>query len=128
MLPALMMQSSVEYLNSFRRVMSRYFSSAKYIVPHDHEAMYAYKCGLYEQCFHLSQESIDLLLYTLRHRLLHEAISERPDLLLLMDDDYLSLIGLARLCGVLSENSPQTMAEIIHQLALSMYLLVQSRL
>ena len=121
-----MIQSSVEFLNSFRRVMSCDYSSALGIVPRDYEALYAYKCGLYEQCFHLSRESVDFLLYNECNRNALVLIFEKSDLLLLMDDDYLSLIGLARLCGVFDIDPLE--GENLMQLILSMYLLVQSKL
>ena len=60
----LMIKSSVEYLNSFRRVMPRDFIPFCDILPPDYEAMYAYKCGLYEKCFRLSQESVDFVKYS----------------------------------------------------------------
>ena len=67
-LPVLMIQSSVEYLHSFRRVMSRDYGSVHAIVPRDYEAMYAYKCCLYEQCFRLSQDNVDFVVCTKSRR------------------------------------------------------------
>ena len=51
---------------------------------------------------------------------------DESDLLLLMDDDCLSLISLARLCGVFDINP--LIIEPVTQLTMSMYLLVQSKL
>ena len=78
--------------------MSRDYNSVRDIVTCDYKAMYAYKC---EQCIHLSQEIVDLLLYTECRRVACVLRVEKSDLLLLMDDDCLSLISLARPCGVL---------------------------
>jgi len=47
-LSRLLIQQSVEYLTSFRRIMSRDYSLVCPIVSRDYEAMYAYKYGLYE--------------------------------------------------------------------------------
>ena len=47
------------------------------------------------------------------------------DLLLLMDDDCLSLIGLCSLAGVYDDESNN---EVVTQLSLSLYLLVQCKL
>ena len=46
-------------------------------------------------------------------------------MILMMDDDYLSLFGVARLC-ISNVNLPE--GEVVTQLTLSMYLLVQSKL
>ena len=125
-LSVLLIQTSVEYLNSFRRVMSHDYSSVLDIVPRDYQAMCAYKCGLYEQCFRLSQKSVDFLLYSDCIIFAHVLRTEGSDLLLLMDDDYLSLISLARLCGVFDMNPLD--GENVIQLTLLIYLLVQSKL
>ena len=81
------------------------------MVPRDYEAMYAYKCGLFEQCFRLSQESVDFLLYSESSRFAR-VLNDRSDLLLLMDDDYLSIYSLARLFDVFK-------SEIIENVSLS---------
>jgi len=88
--------------------------------------MYAYTCGLYEQCFQLSNENVDFLFDTEFNRITSTLTVKKSDLLLLLDDDCLSLISLARLCGVLDINPLS--AESVSQLTLSMYLLVQSKL
>ena len=106
--------------------MSREHTSVCDIVSLDYEAMYAYKCGLYEQCFRLSRESVDRLLYTKSSRITNVLNVRKSDLLSLTDDDCLSLIGLAKLCGVFDINPLG--GEHLNQLTLSMYLLVQSKL
>jgi len=99
--------------------MSRDYSSVCSMVTRDYEALYAYKCGLYEQCFRLSQEN--LLLYADSNRVARVLEVDESDLLLLLDDDSLSLISLARLCGVF-DIDPES-GEPVYQLTLSMYLL-----
>jgi hypothetical protein len=51
---------------------------------------------------------------------------KESDLLRLADDECLSLISLAKLCGTFDIDP--TMAEQVNQLTMSMYLLVQSKL
>jgi len=114
-LSRLLIKSSVEYLTSFRRVVTR-----------DYEAMCAYKCGLYEQCFHLSAENVDLLLYAERNRITSVFTVNVSNLFMLLDDECLSLISLSRLRGVF-DIDPQSV-ETVTQLTLSLYLLVQSKL
>jgi hypothetical protein len=58
----LLTQSAVEYLTAFRVLQSRDFSSVRHIVTNDFEAMYAYKCRLYEECFRLCEGNVDWLL------------------------------------------------------------------
>jgi hypothetical protein len=53
-----MIELSVQYLNSLRRVMSRDYMPGSGTIQRDDEMMYAYKCGLYEQCFRVSLEGI----------------------------------------------------------------------
>ena len=102
--------------------MSREHTSVCDIVSLDYEAMYAYKCGLYEQCFHSSQESVDFLAYTETNIISNVLMAEKSDLLLLMGDDCLSLISLARLCGVFYIDPLE--GEVVTQLIMLLYLLV----
>jgi len=106
--------------------MSRDYSSVCTIVSRDYQAMYAYKCGLYEQCFHLRDENVNFLLYDESNRKAGVLRVERSDLSLLLDDDCLPLLGLAILCGVNYIGALRT--ESVSQLTFSMYLLVQSKL
>jgi len=106
--------------------MSSDYSSVCSIVTHDYEALYAYKCGLYELCLHLSHENLVLLFCDDSNRVAGVLRVKKSDLLLLLDNDSLSLISLARLCGVFYID-PES-SESVYQLTLSMYLLVQSKL
>jgi hypothetical protein len=55
----LLTRSAIEHLTAFRVSESRDFSSVRHIVTNDFEAMYAYKCHLYEECFRLCEENVD---------------------------------------------------------------------
>ena len=103
--------------------MSRDFSSVRQIVTSDFQAMYAYKYGLYEKCLSLCENNVVYLLPNSASRVV---IVEKSDLLHLMDDESLSLIGLAKLCGLFDINS--FILENVGQLPLSVYLLVQCKL
>ena len=122
-LRCLLMKSAVERLTAVRNVMSRDYSSVRTIATGDYEAMYAYKCGEYERCLHLCQQNINSLLgvteVTRSFRL------PFSDLLLLVDDDCLSLIGLCSLAGVYHDKYNN---DNVTQRCLSLYLLVQCKL
>jgi len=98
------------------------------IVTCDFEALYASKCGLYEQCFHLSEENVYFLLYAEGNRIASLLTVEKSDLLLMLDHDCLSLISLARLSGVFDRPKGPRSTEAVTQLTLSIYLLIQSKL
>jgi hypothetical protein len=55
-LSRLLVQCAVEHLTAFRVSESRDFSSVRNIVTNDFEAMYAYKCHLYEECFRICKK------------------------------------------------------------------------
>jgi hypothetical protein len=78
--------------------MSRDFSSVRNILRNDFEAIYAYKCHLYEECYRLCEENVDWLLHVEGKPATVFAVEE-SDLLRLADDECLSLISLAKLCG-----------------------------
>jgi hypothetical protein len=125
-LSRLLVQSAVEHLTAFRVSQSRDFSSVRHIVTNDFQAMYAYKCRLYEECFYLCEKKF----YWLQHVDIGATIYVfrvmKSDLLHLVDDECLSLIGLTKLCGIFDINPRET--ECVNQLTLLMYLLIQSKL
>jgi hypothetical protein len=119
-----LVEIAVENLTAFRLTMSRDFSSVRHIDTSDFQAMYAYKSGSYEQCLSLCEKNIVCLL--LQEVVIDVLRVKESDLLHLMDDESLSLIGLAKLCGVFDINTQET--EALSQLTLSVYLLVQCKL
>jgi len=84
--------------------------------------MYAYKCGEYERCLMLCQQNV----YQLFGRSYMKPTFHLPfsDLLLLLDDDCLALIGIAVLGGV-PDSHPHNS---VNQLTMSLYLAVQCQL
>lgn len=119
----LLVESAVENLTAFRLSMSRDFRFVGQIMTSDFQMMYAYKCGLYEKCFSLCENNVDCLL---RSSVIAVMRVKESDLLHLMDDESLSLISLAKLCGLFDINPEY--AEVVIQLTLSVYLLVQCKL
>ena len=108
--------------------MSRDFSSVGQIVTNDFQAMYAYKCGSDDKCLSLCENNV---VYLLRGSVAGVILVQMSDLLHLMDDESLSLIGLAKLCGLLDINLRQGNSpgiEFVSQLTLLVYLLVQCKL
>jgi hypothetical protein len=116
-------ESAVENLTAFRLSMSCHFSSIRQIVTSDFQAIYAYKRGLYEKCFTLCESNVVCLL---KGSVIPVMRMTESDLLNLLDNDSLSLIGLGKLFGVFDTNTKQT--ENVTQLTLSVYLLVQCKL
>ena len=106
--------------------MSRDFSSVRQIVTSDFQAMYAYKCGSYEKCLSLCENNVVCLLRSSFTRVIRAILVRNSDLLHLMDDESLSLIGLAKLCGVFDIKPLE--GENLSQLTLLVYLLVQCKL
>jgi hypothetical protein len=125
-LSKLLVQSAVELLTTFRESQSRDFSPVRNIVTSDFEAMYAYKCHLYEECFCICEKIVDRLLHVRANTFVAVFGVNESDLLHLVDDECLSLISLAKLCGVFDFDPMKI--EDVTQLTLSMYLLIQSKL
>ena len=122
-LRCLLMKSAVERLTRVRQAMSRDYSPVFTIVPTDYEAMYAYKCGEYEKCLQLCEQNVNKLQSIRELTLVCEVPS--TDLLLLMDDDCLSVIGLTvkpLKRGVIDYSN------MVTQKTISLYLLVQCKL
>ena len=124
-LRCLLMKSAIERLTAVRHVMSRDYNLFITMVTSDYDAMYAYKCGEYERCLHLCQQNVNSLLDVI-HATSSFALPS-TDLLLLMDDDCLSLVGLCVLGDVYNYGDGYQV-ECVSQLSLSLYLLVQCKL
>ena len=121
----LFMKSAVARLTAVRHVMSRDFSWFITMATSDFEALCAYKRGEYEHCLLLCQQSVNSFYGVTRVTTSFRLPS--TDLLLLMDDDCLSLVGLCVLGGVY-DNDDRYQSEYVTQLSLSLYLLVQCKL
>jgi hypothetical protein len=119
----LLMQSAVEHLTKARHVAALDYGPLANIIGSDYEAMYAYKCGEHERCNYLCQQNVFQLQNVTEQFPVFYVLSS--DLVLLADDDCLSLIGLTVFENV-AKLYPDTAC--VCQLTLSLYLLVQCQL
>jgi len=87
----LLQQSAVERLTAFRQLEAQEFSSLGRIVTTDFEALYAYECGEYQRSLKLSTQIVRTLIGA---KGMSRAFAY-PEFIQLMDDDIVSLIGLA---------------------------------
>jgi len=85
----------------------------------DFKVLYAYKCGHYEYCLQLSVHNAGELI---RLKKDNQGLYLYPELFPLLDDDIVSLIGLALLVNP-SQNSQEFC--MMTQLSLSLYLMTQ---
>jgi Mab-21 protein len=124
----LLMQFASEHLTAFRVVMSRDFRSTCPIVMSDFQAMYAYKRCLFEQCASLCESDLARLIREDNGIFTRVFLVRKTPLFYLVDDDCMSLIGLATLCGIFNDELVAVEIEAVVQLTLSLYLLIQSKL
>ena len=118
----LLQEAAVELLTAFRQLEARNFNFKATIVTEEFQALYAYKCGDYQQCFQLSIGNVYTLLYASYMR----DISTFPEFILLLDDDIVSLTALTLIvnpkCRWMNSSA------CISQLTLSLYLMAQCQL
>jgi len=121
-------KSSVEHLTRFRQLEARDFGSVATIVTTDFEALYAYKRGDYQQCLHLSAQSIEPLLSgPVAANTLLPRIFVLPEFIQLLDDDIVSLTALTLLANPGCRNDSLNYYSI-SQLTLLLYLMTQCQL
>jgi len=121
----LLQQSAVEYLTLFRHFEARELRSVAAIVATDFEALYAYKCGDYQRCLHLSMHSVLTLICEASFKL-SICVYILPEFIQLMDEDIVSLTGLTLL--VIPSCTKDIKHVAISQLILSLYLMTQCQL
>jgi len=121
----LLQKAAVEYLTTFRFREELEFGVAIAIVTTDYEALYAYKCDEYQRCLQLSKQNVHILIDDPCHSM--PRIYLFTVLIQLMDDDIVSLTGLALLVNPsCMEICPDYLA--INQLSLSLYLMSQCQM
>jgi len=121
-LAELLQQSAIEHLTTFRGFEAQEFSSALETVTTDFEALYAYKLGNYQRCLQLCTRNVRKLIGK-------EGISSVlpfPEFIQLMDDDIVSLFGLASIVDPSYKDSFYSCS--VHQLFLSLYLMAQCQM
>ena len=120
------MKSAVERLTRMRQAESRDYISFCIIVTTDYEAMYAYRCGEFEKCLQFCEKHVRKLQSTK----IATPVCNVPstDLLLLLDDKCMSLVGLTVvLVGHVNEPEAEP-TNFVCQITVSLYLLVQCKL
>jgi len=122
MLVELLQQSAVEHFTTCRELEARDFDL---VVTPDFKALYAFKPGQYQHCLQLSVRNVRTMIVNTYHCCLF--IPLPPELIQLMDDDIVSLIGLTALINQ-SPNSDFPLLVFIHQLTLSLYLMTQCQI
>jgi len=120
MLVELLQQSAVEHFATCRELEARDFAS--FVTP-DFQALYAYKCGQYQHCLQLSVRNVRTTIVNTYHCCLFVPLS--PEMIQLMDDDIVSLIGLTALINPSPSSGLPLQLVFIHQLSLSLYLMTQ---
>jgi len=124
----LLQQSAVEHLTACRKLEARDFGSLGHFVTSDFKALYAYKCGEYRDCLQLAAYNVNALIGGKRPCDVRAGVRVllRPELIQLMDDDIVSLLGLMMLVNQSHKSAPPRVA--ISQLSLSLYLMTQCQI
>jgi len=119
----LLQKSAVEHLTTFQKIQARDFASVATIVTTVFEALYAYKCGDYQQCLQkLSTQNVHP-----PFRLNAADVATLPEFIQLLDDDIVSLIALTLIVNPKCRNAGCVYV-CITQLTLSLYLMTQCQL
>jgi len=122
----LLQRSAVEHLTAFRQLEAQEFGSEFRIVTTDFEALYAYKCGEYQQCLQLSTQNVHTLI---GGRGIMAAVLIYSEFIQLMDDDLVCLTGLTALVDPLNPSWRREREYIsVSQLSLSLYLMTQCQM
>ena len=126
----LLQQSAVEHLTitlnakaSSLKSNQREASCDYFMTTTDYEALYAYKCGNYQQCLQLSTQNVDTLLYADGHAFFNYT---RPNLIQLLDDDIVALTALTQIVNPEFRNERHNI--VILQLTMSLYLVAQCQM
>ena len=87
---------ALEKLTSVRQMMVRELHSQQFPVLNEFGALYAYKCGLFEECLVMCRNHVKMLLRT--HRLVNQLYSvSYTEMLSLLDGELVSFYGVVRL-------------------------------
>ena len=124
----LLQQSAVEHLTASRQFEAQEFSSVGLggIVTTDFEALYAYKCGEYQRCLHLSTCNVRTLIDDEGGA---SGVFSYPEFIQLMDDEIVSLIGLVMTVSPSFRlRDVETFGGRVSQLSLSMYHMTQCQM
>ena len=87
---------ALEKLISSRQAIVRELHSEQFPVVNEFEALRAYKCGLFEECLQMCNKYIDTLSRAGALTSRFQALAF-PEMLLLLDGEFVSLFGVSRL-------------------------------
>ena len=120
----LLQQSAVEHLTTFRQLEAQQYGPVRVLVTTEFEALYAYKCGEYQRCLRLASDAVQTLIGA--HPQTVEELPALPQLIQLIDDDVVSLIGLT---VIIDPSRGVTERHVsISQLTLCLYLMTQCQI
>ena len=119
----LLQQSAVKHLTTFRQLSAHHLRTVLGTVTTDLDALYAYKCGDYERCLQLSTHNVLMPISLVGM----PSVFAYPEFIQLMDDDIVSLIGLALIVKP-SFRDLVISNDTISQLSLSLYLMAQCQM
>ena len=123
----LLQQSAAEHLTTCRELQTPDLDSPgmTFVLP-DFKALYAYKCGQYQQCLQLAMYSARKLFDGIDHVVSLPILWFFPELIQLLDDDIASLIGLITLAKRPRNTDSHLVA--ISWRSLSLYLMTQCQI
>ena len=120
----LLQQSAVDHLSRCRELDALGLAQ----LTLDFGLVYAYKSGEYERCLELSMRTVRTL-QAVNGTNTYFCIILIPECIQLLDDDIVSLIGLAVLVGISPSEIPASpLLVFVHQLVLSLYLATQCQI
>jgi len=118
----LLQKSAVEHLTAYRQLLAQDFGSIDITVTTDFKALYAYKCGDYQQCLQFCTQNVHRLFYAV----CMPNVLTFPEFIQLMDDDIVSLTALTLIVD--SKCRENSFGNCILQVTLSLYLMTQCQL
>jgi len=123
----LLQQSAVEHLTTYREFEAQErHTFGHVVVTTDFKALYAYKYGQYQHCLQLSMS----MLTSFAGRDMIPGcgiVIVCPELIQLMDDDIVSVLGLMMLVNQ-SHESDRGLFPVVSQLSLSLYLMAECQI
>ena len=128
-------RSAVEHLTTCRQLQARDYYPEGYVGTSECQALYAFKRGEYQHCLQLCALYILTLFDKIDNGCLELPITSilmLPELMQLMDDDIVSLVGLTMIinpsCSYVIEANCCDISMRVSQVSLSLYLMIQCQI
>ena len=118
-------QVALEKLIAVRRQTIRELSSQRFPFLNEFEVLYAYKCGLIEECLEICRTNISTILGADVPRDQQRYFTTFPELLSLLDGELVSLFGIIQLSHPTTYSVVPELDRGISLLTMSLYLMVQ---